>query len=133
MSRTDLIADSLVALKNASLAKKEEVIIPYSNLLFRICEILKREAYIENFREIEEGKKKFIKVYLKYKYKDKRPCISEIKRISKPSLKVYVKKKEIPSVLKGKGLALISTSRGVLTDKEAKAKGIGGEVLCFIW
>ncbi|HEC69081.1 MAG TPA: 30S ribosomal protein S8 [Candidatus Omnitrophica bacterium] len=131
MSRQDLIADNLISLKNASLVGREEVVVLFSNLFLRICEVLKREGYIKNFREMEEGKKKFVKVYLAYK--GKKPLISEVKRVSKPSLRVYVKKDKIPQVLKGKGLALISTSEGVLTDKEARAKGLGGEVVCFIW
>ena len=131
MSRQDLIADNLISLKNASLVGKEEVVVPFSNLFLRICEVLKREGYIKNFRELEEGKKKFVKVYLEYK--DKKPLISEVKRISKPSLRVYAKKDKIPQVLKGKGLALISTPQGILTDKEARAKSLGGEVICFIW
>jgi len=131
MSRQDLIADNLISLKNASSVGREEVVVPFSNFFLRICEVLKREGYIKNFREMEEGKKKFVKVYLDYK--GKKPLISEVKRISKPSLRVYVKKDKIPQVLKGKGLALISTSEGILTDKEAKAKGLGGEVVCFVW
>lgn len=131
MGRTDLVGDALITLKNASLIRKEEAIIPYSGLLFKICEILKREGYIENFRKIYEEKREFIKVYLKYK--DKNPCISQVRRISKPSLRVYVRREKIPQVLKGRGLALVSTSKGLLTDKEARKQGLGGEILCYIW
>ncbi|MBN2120104.1 MAG: 30S ribosomal protein S8 [Candidatus Omnitrophica bacterium] len=131
MSRTDLVSDCLASLKNAIVAKKDEVIIPYSKLLFKICEILKTEGYIENFRQMEEAKKVFLKVYLRYR--NKKSVVSTMRRISKPSLRVYVKKDKVPRVLRGKGLALISTSQGLFTDKEARQRGIGGEVLFYIW
>jgi len=131
MSRTDLISDSLTILRNAALAKKDNTSIPYSGILFNICEILKNEGYIENFRKIEEGKKNFIKVYLKYK--NKKCVFSKIRRISKPSRRIYVNKSDVPFVLKGRGLAFISTSAGLLTDRETRRQGLGGEVLFYIW
>lgn len=131
MSRTDLISDVLASLKNAFVAKKDELIIPCSRTILKITEILKSQGYIENFRKIEESKKMSIKIYLKYK--NKKSVISQVRRISKPSRRVYVKKGEIPQVLKGRGLALISTSKGLLTDKDARKNGLGGEVLFYIW
>ncbi len=131
MGRTDPIADSLVILKNAALVKKEDVVIPYSNLISKICEIFKEEGYIENFRKIEEGKKNYIKVYLKYKRNQS--VITEIKRVSKSSRRVYVGKEDVPKVLNGRGVALVSTSKGLLTDRIARENNIGGEVLLYIW
>ena len=131
MSRTDLIADSLTILRNAYMAKRLEAFIPYSKLILKICEILKREGYIDNFRKIDEAKKSYIKVYLRYI--NKKSVVSEIKRVSKPSRRIYVKKDKIPYVAQGKGIAIISTSRGVLTDKEARKIGVGGELLFYIW
>lgn len=131
MSRTDLLSDNLISLKNAAMAKKDSVVVPYSGLFFNICEILKNEDYIENFRKLEEGKKNFIKLYIKYQ--NKKCVFTEIKRISKPSRRFYVEKSKVPYVLRGRGLALISTSSGLLTDREARKKGLGGEVLFYIW
>lgn len=131
MSRTDLISDVLASLKNAFVAKKEELIVPYSYTIFKISEILKSQGYIENFRKIEDSKRMYIKLYLKYK--NKKSVISQVRRISKPSRRVYVKKGEIPQVLGGRGLALISTSKGLLTDIQARQSGLGGEVLFYIW
>ena len=131
MSRTDLLSDCIVCLKNAAMVKKEDVVIPYSGLIFRICEILKNEGYLENFRKLEEGKKSFIKVY--FKYKNKKCAFSDIKRISKPSRRIYVAKDKVPFILRGRGLALVSTSVGLLTDREARKQGLGGELLFCIW
>ena len=131
MSRSDLIADGFTIIRNAIMAKKENADMPASNLLRSILEILKREGYIENFKPIEDKKQGILRVYLKYK--DSKPAISHIKRISKPGLRVYVKGDRIPSVLRGKGIAIISTSKGIITNREAKAQGLGGEVLSYIW
>ncbi len=131
MSRTDLVSDALTIVRNAYKANKEEVLIPYSNMLVGIMEILKKEGYIENFRVIELGKIKKIKIYLKYE--GKKGAISNIKRISKPGRRVYVSKGKIPCVLSGYGIALVSTSQGIITDREAKELRIGGEVICYVW
>ncbi|MFC1599220.1 30S ribosomal protein S8 [Candidatus Omnitrophota bacterium] len=131
MSRTDLISDSLACLKNGAMAKKDSVVIPYSKVILNICEILKSEGYIENFRKIEEGKKDFINVYLKYKHKQ--CAFLKIRRISKPSRRRYVGKSNVPYVLRGKGLACVSTSVGLLTDRQTRKQGLGGEVLFYIW
>lgn len=131
MSRTDLIADAFTIIRNAIMAKKENTDIPASNSLKSIMEILKKENYIDNFKLIEDKKQGIIRVYLKYVAT--KPAIRNIKRISKPGLRVYVHRKKIPSVLRGRGLAIISTSKGVMTDSAAREQGIGGEVIGYVW
>ncbi len=131
MSRTDLIGDAFTVIRNALRARKEETYIPYSKSLSVICEILKREGYLENFKEVDLERLKKIKVYLKYDGKES--VITQIKRVSTPGRRVYAKGKSVPSVLRGYGLAIISTSSGICTDKEARQKGIGGEVLGMVW
>ncbi len=131
MSRTDLIADVFTVIRNAAAVHKEAAIIPYSNLIFKICEILKDQKYIDNFKKVETENFKQIKVYLRYE--GKKSAISQIKRVSRPSRRIYKKKDEIPSVLQGYGLAIISTSEGVFTDSQAKEKGLGGEVVGMVW
>lgn len=131
MSRTDLIADSFCMIKNAVMTHKDNVDIPASNTLKSIVGILKNEGYIENFKVIEDKKQGLIRIYLRY-IADK-PAIRNIKRISHLSLRTYVNHKKIPSVLRGRGLAIISTSKGIMTDKQARDAGIGGEVIGYIW
>ena len=132
MSRTDLIADAFTTIRNAVRVKKEETLIPYSKLLLKIMEILKREGYIENFKELDiPGRFKMIKVYLKYQ--GKKSVINDIQRVSKPGRRIYVDKKSIPRVFQGYGVAIISTSCGVLTDKEARKLGVGGEYIGYVW
>ncbi len=131
MSRTDLIADALTIIRNAIMVKKDFTDIPASNILISILEILKRENYIENFKLIEDDKQGTIKVYLKYIAE--KSAIKNLRRISKSSLRVYVKGENIPLVLRGRGLAIISTSKGILTDKEARQLGVGGEVIAYVW
>lgn len=131
MSRTDLISDALTIIRNALMVKKKEEIIPFSKTLLGICEILKNRGYIENFRKLEEGKKNYIKVYLKYE--GQKSKIHQIKRISKPSRRVYVSRKNLPRIKQGRGLAVISTSKGLLSDEEARKLEVGGEVLFSVW
>ncbi|MFA5007754.1 MAG: 30S ribosomal protein S8 [Candidatus Omnitrophota bacterium] len=131
MSRTDLIADAFTIIRNAARVKKEDALIPYSKVLLRICEILKREGYLENFKEVDLESFKNIKVYLKYD--GKKSVLSEIKKVSKPGRRIYVKKEKIPLVLRGYGISLISTSSNILTGKEAREKGIGGEYIGKVW
>ncbi len=131
MSRTDLISDAFTIIRNALKAKKEEAYVPYSNSLLRICEILKNEGYLENFKEVDLESFKKIKVYLKYE--DKESIISQIKKISSPGRRVYAKRKSIPIALNGYGITLVSTSEGICTDKEARKKGVGGEVIGMVW
>jgi small subunit ribosomal protein S8 len=131
MSRTDLVADSFTMIRNAIGVRQDDVSIPYSGSLLKICEILKNEGYIENFKEVDVNNRKHIKVYLKYD--GKKSAISEIKRISRPGRRIYVQRDKIHSVLQGHGIAMISTSSGILTDREARAKGIGGEYVGLVW
>lgn len=132
MSRTDPIADAFTMIRNATAVKKPAVNIPSSKLLEKILEILKRDGFIENFKKVEDSKQGILRVHLKFD-KEGKPAISGLKRISKSSLRVYVAKDEIPYVLRGLGTAIITTSKGIFTDKEARKMKIGGEVICYIW
>lgn len=129
---TDPIADMLTRIRNALIAKHETVEVPASNVKRAIAQILLEEGYIKDFTEIDDGKQGILKITLKYG-PNKQRVITGLKRISKPGLRVYVKKDEIPKVLGGLGIAIISTSKGVMTDKQARKEGLGGEVLCYIW
>ena len=132
MAITDSIGDTLTVIRNGSSAKKVVVEFPASKISGEILRILKREGYVKNFRKIEDNKQGIYRVHLRYK-KDKSPFITNLRRISKPGLRVYAKKEKIPSVLRGFGIAIISTSKGVITDKEAKQLNAGGEILCYVW
>ena len=132
MQITDPIADMLTRIRNANTAKHETVDIPASNMKKAIAEILNNEGYIKGYQIIEDGKQGVIRVTLKYT-SNKEKVISGIKRISKPGLRMYAPADELPRVLKGLGIAIISTSKGIMTDKEARKLNIGGEVLAFIW
>ncbi|HOM02992.1 MAG TPA: 30S ribosomal protein S8 [Acetivibrio sp.] len=132
MQVTDVIADMLTRIRNASSAKHETVDIPASNIKRAIANILLEEGYIKGIEEINDGKQGVIRIKLKYT-NNKQNVISGIKRISKPGLRVYAGKSEIPKVLGGLGIAIISTSKGIMTDKKARAEGVGGEVLAFVW
>ncbi|MBQ1256552.1 MAG: 30S ribosomal protein S8 [Clostridia bacterium] len=128
----DPIADMLTRIRNALIARHEEVIIPASNMKKSIAKILLDEGYIKSVDYIEDGLQGKIKIVLKYA-QGKESVIKGLKRISKPGLRVYAKNEEIPKVLGGLGIAIISTSKGVMADKAARAAGVGGEVLAFIW
>jgi small subunit ribosomal protein S8 len=132
MQITDAIADMLTRIRNASSAKHESVEIPSSNLKKSIANILLEEGYIKAFEEIKDDKQGMIRIVLKYTG-NKQNVITGIKKISKPGLRVYADKEEIPRVLGGLGIAIISTSKGVMTDKKARKEGVGGEVMAFIW
>lgn len=129
---TDPIADMLTRIRNANSARHEFVDIPASNIKNSIAQILKDEGYIKNFEILEDGVTKTIRIALKYINKKER-VISGIKRISKPGLRIYVNSTELPRVLGGLGIAIISTSKGIMTDKEARANKVGGEVICYVW
>ncbi|HEY8463917.1 MAG TPA: 30S ribosomal protein S8 [Bacillota bacterium] len=131
MVMTDPIADMLTRIRNATIVRDKVVEIPASKIKKEIVRILKEEGYIQDFELIEDGKQGIVKVYLKYNGKEK--VISGLKRISKPGLKVYARKDEIPRVLGGLGIAVMSTSKGIMTDRKARAEGIGGEVICYVW
>lgn len=132
MVMTDPIADMLTRVRNANSAKHDSVDIPVSKLKVEVARILKEEGYVRDYKVIDDGKHGFLRVYLKYGA-NKQLVISGIKRISKPGLRVYAKKDEIPRVLGGLGIAILSTSQGVMTDKMARKERIGGEVLCYVW
>jgi small subunit ribosomal protein S8 len=131
MSRSDLISDAFTIIRNAIMAKKENADFPASKTLKSILDILKKESYIDNFKLIEDKKQGILRVYLKYI--SGKSAIKNIKRISKPSLRVYVKHENIPTVIRGRGIAIISTSKGIITNKEAKELKAGGEVIGYIW
>ena len=131
MSRTDLIADNLTCIRNAIAAKKENVDIPASKSTKSILEILKNENYIDNFKNIDDKKQGKIRVYLKYV--SGISALRNLQRISKPGRRIYVKKDKIPSVLRDKGLAIVSTSKGIMTNFEAKTSHLGGEIICYVW
>ena len=131
MPVTDPIADFLTRVRNALHAKKKFVDIPSSNMKLKMTEILKNSSFIKDFNIIEDNKQNVIRVHLKYKNGE--PSISGLKKISTPGLRSYVGKDELPRVLNGLGLAILSTSKGLLTDKQAKVESVGGEVICHIW
>ena len=132
MNTTDPIADMLTRIRNASMSKHKTVDMPASNMKKSIAKILFEEGYIKSFEEINNETQGIIRITLKYDEKGNR-IIAGLKRISKPGLRVYAAKDELPKVLNGLGVALISTSKGVMTDKAAREAGIGGEVLAYIW
>jgi small subunit ribosomal protein S8 len=132
MSVTDPLADMLTRIRNASSARHDKVDVPISRFKEAVAKILKDEGYIKNYKAIiDERKHGTLRIFLKYDADHK--GIISLKRVSKPSRRVYVGKDEIPSVLKGLGISILSTSKGILTDKEARKANVGGEVLCYIW
>jgi len=129
---TDPISDMLMRIKNALMARQKTVVVPGSKLKLEIARILKDEGYIEDYRVVEEKPQIKIEIVLKYDEK-KRPVIAGIKRVSKPGRRIYRGYKELPRVLDGMGMAIISTSQGIMTDHEARKRRLGGEVICEIW
>ncbi len=132
MSMSDPLADMLTRIRNAVMVKFESVEIPHSKLKAGVAEILKREGYIEDYHIVEDDRQGILKIDLKYD-QNQRGIITGLRRISKPGCRVYVKHDKIPKVMSGLGIAIISTSNGVLGDQEARAKHIGGEFLCEVW
>ncbi|MFA5156352.1 MAG: 30S ribosomal protein S8 [Candidatus Omnitrophota bacterium] len=131
MSKNDLIADTFTIIRNAIMAKKECVDVPASNTIKAILEVLKKENYIETFKAVEDSKQALLRVYLRYLFG--KPAIRNIKRVSRPGLRLYVKADKVPVVLRGKGIAVVSTSKGIVTDKQARELALGGEVIGYIW
>ena len=129
---TDTFADMLTRIRNALIAKHDAVEIPASNTKQAIAKILLEEGYIKGYETVEDGVRKNIRIQLKYG-PNKQRVIVGLKRISRPGLRVYARKDEIPKVLGGLGVAIVSTSRGVMTDREARKQGVGGEVLAYVW
>ena len=132
MQISDVIADMLTRIRNANDAKHETVDIPASNLKKSIAEILLNEGYIKNFQIVEDGKQGIIRVALKYAA-GKQKVIHGLKRVSKPGLRIYTTCEDMPKVMNGLGIAIVSTSKGVMTDKKARQNNVGGEVLAFVW
>jgi len=132
MSMTDPIADMLTRIRNANMAKLQKVDIPSSNLKVNIANVLRGEGFIKNYKVIADEKQGVLRIYLKY-IDEKEGVFTEIKRISKPGSRVYIKGDNVPTVKNGLGVAILSTSKGVVTDKAAREAGIGGEILCTIW
>ncbi|GAV23835.1 30S ribosomal protein S8 [Carboxydothermus pertinax] len=132
MVMTDPIADFLTRIRNANMVYHEKVEVPSSKVKKAIAEILKEEGFIKDYEYIEDGKQGILRIFLKYG-PNKERVISGLKRISKPGLRVYAKKDELPKVLGGLGIAIISTPKGIMTDKKARKEGLGGEVICYIW
>ena len=133
MTMSDPIADMLTSIRNANTAKHDTVDIPSSKMKLAIADILVKEGYVKKYDIIEEGSFRTIRIALKYNADKSERIISGLKRISKPGLRVYAGKEDLPKVLGGLGTAIISTNQGVITDKQARELGVGGEVLAFIW
>ena len=131
MQMSDVIADMLTRIRNASNAKHETVDIPASNMKKSIADILVKEGYVKGYNIVEDGKQGIIRVTLKYNGKDK--AIKGLRRVSKPGLSIYASCEDMPRVMNGLGVAIVSTSKGVMTDKEARKNNIGGEILAFVW
>ncbi|MGE5859386.1 MAG: 30S ribosomal protein S8 [Ignavibacteria bacterium] len=131
MPVTDPISDFLTRIRNASRAKKVSVEIPSSNLKKNLAEILKKQQFIHDYSLIEDKKQNILKIFLKYS--KGAPALNGLKRISTPGLRVYKNADELPRVLNGLGIAVVSTSKGLLTDKEARREAVGGEIVCYIW
>ena len=133
MQITDTIADMLTRIRNANSAKHETVDIPASNMKKAIAQILVDEGYVKEYKVIEDGKQGVIRVTLKYQGPSRTPVLMGLRRVSKPGLRIYSSSEDMPKVMKGIGTAIVSTSKGVMTDKAARKANVGGEVLAFIW
>ncbi len=132
MSQTDPIADMLTRIRNAARVRKREVVIPSSKLKVEIAKILKEEGYVRNFKVIDDSRQGTLNIALKYT-DDNQSVISGLRRISRPGCRLYCTRDSIPKVLDGLGIAVISTSRGMMTGKQCQERGVGGEILCYIW
>ncbi|MBW4579320.1 MAG: 30S ribosomal protein S8 [Tildeniella nuda ZEHNDER 1965/U140] len=133
MAAHDTISDMLTRIRNANLARHQTTEVPSTKMTRSIAKVLKDEGFIADFAEAGEGIKQNLVIALKYRGKTKRPIITTLRRVSKPGFRVYSNRRELPRVLGGIGIAIISTSSGIMTDREARRTGLGGEVLCYIW
>lgn len=133
MAANDTISDMLTRLRNANLARHQTADIPSTRMTRSIAQVLQEEGFIESFELAGEGVQRKLVVKLKYRGKSRDPIIKNLKRVSRPGLRVYSNRKELPRVLGGIGIAIISTSSGIMTDRDARQRGIGGEVLCYVW
>jgi small subunit ribosomal protein S8 len=132
MSMTDPIADMLTRIRNANMARLQKIDIPSSNLKVNIASVLRSEGFIKNYKVISDEKQGVLRIYLKY-IDEKEGVFTEIKKVSKPGSRVYVKSDDVPKVKNGLGIAILTTSKGVITDKSAREAGVGGEILCTVW
>ncbi len=133
MAANDTIADMLTRIRNANLARHQTVDIPSTKMTRSIAKVLQEEGFIDSYEQVGEGVQRHLVIKLKYRGKSRDPIIKNLKRISRPGLRVYSNRKELPRVLGGIGIAIISTSSGIMTDRDARQRGIGGEVLCYVW
>ncbi|KOR34495.1 MULTISPECIES: 30S ribosomal protein S8 [Planktothricoides] len=133
MAANDTIADMLTRIRNASLARHQTTEVPSTKMTRSIAKVLLEEGFITEYKEVGEGVKKTLMISLKYKGKNRQPIIKTLKRVSTPGLRVYSNRKELPRVLGGIGIAIISTSSGIMTDRDARSQGLGGEVLAYVW
>ncbi|PAX55160.1 30S ribosomal protein S8 [Brunnivagina elsteri] len=133
MAVNDTIADMLTRIRNANMARHQTTLVPATKMTRNIALVLREEGFIGEFEEAGEGIRTNLVISLKYKGKSRQPLITALKRISKPGLRVYSNRKDLPRVLGGIGIAIISTSSGIMTDREARRQNVGGEVLCYVW
>ncbi len=132
MSMTDPIADMLTRIRNANMARLQKIDMPSSNLKVNVANVLRNEGFIKNYKVIADDKQGILRIYLKY-IDEKESVFTEIKKVSKPGSRVYVKSGDVPKVKNGLGIAILTTSKGVITDKAAREAGVGGEILCTVW
>lgn len=133
MATNDTISDMLTRIRNACSVRHPTTQVPTTRMTRSIAQVLKQEGFIDSFEEVGDGVSKCLVLSLKYKEKNRQPIISTLRRVSKPGLRVYSNHKELPRVLGGIGIAIVSTSKGIMTDRDARKQGIGGEVLCYVW
>ena len=132
MASTDTISDMLTRIRNACLVRHSTAIVPVTRMTRSIAQVLREEGFIDDFKESGEGINQHLVISLKYK-SNRQPIINTLKRVSRPGLRVYSNRKDLPRVLGGIGIAIVSTSKGIMTDREARRQGVGGEVLCYVW
>jgi small subunit ribosomal protein S8 len=133
MAANDTIGDMLTRIRNANLARHQTTEVPATRITRNVAEVLQKEGFINGFEEAGEGVKRHLVISLKYRGKQRQPTITALKRVSKPGLRVYSNRKDLPRVLGGIGIAIVSTSSGIMTDRDARRSGVGGEVLCYVW
>jgi small subunit ribosomal protein S8 len=133
MAANDTISDMLTRIRNANLARHQTTQVPSTRMTRSVAEVLKNEGFITDFEEAGDGVQRHLVVTLKYRGKQRQPIINTLKRVSTPGLRVYSNRRDLPRVLGGIGIAIISTSSGIMTDREARKQGVGGEVLCYVW
>jgi small subunit ribosomal protein S8 len=133
MAAHDTISDMLTRIRNASIVKHQTTNLPATKLTRSIAKVLKQEGYVGDYEEVGEGIETKLVLTLRYKGKNRQPIVTALKRVSKPGLRVYSNHKDLPKVLGGIGIAVISTSSGIMTDREARKQGLGGEILCYVW